>query len=165
MTCSGPEGGMIFLKNSASCQEITFESDIFPMTVKGDKWKVCGIAIVQDDKNFWALNMMESPDNEGKVHLVELKEMRDGRWGSEDNLHANAELNNIGLKWEYKTSYRMKIALNAEGICGLIMDKGGKVLSEISFKFNKAESVKSGKPALNVSGMDTSFDNVEIKGK
>lgn len=162
MRGSGDGGSFLFLKDKNTAGEITFESDITPLEAKNKGWKAVGLAIFQDGNNFWSLTLVEAPDNfkPPKFHFVELREMKNGKWGGADN-----KASKIGpLNWEYNTTYRMKMAMDANGISGQVLDKDGKVLSEVKYKFT-GDAVKIGSPALRDAGMTANFDNIEINGK
>ena len=163
---AGTKGGgsFLFLKEQKMSGDLSFEADVTPIEAKNPSWKVCGLTIFKDSKNFWALCFVEMPDKDGKKHFVELKEMKDGVWGAETKTAKNILFKNGGLNWSYNTAYRLKLALNGEGVTGTVSDKDGKLLTEIKFQFT-GDAVKTGAPALRISGMTTNFDNVEISGK
>jgi membrane protease subunit (stomatin/prohibitin family) len=164
MTCSNGNGGFMLLKDNKTSGDLSIEASITPIEAKNEDWKVGGVAVVKDEANFWAFCLIESPNNEGKKHFIEVKEMKDGKWGAEANAIKIIPTANGGLNWEYNTTYRLKLVLNSEGITGTVSDKSGKVLAEIKEQFT-GDVVKSGTPALRSSGLAVKFDNVEISGK
>ncbi|MFA6103260.1 MAG: hypothetical protein WCV67_08390 [Victivallaceae bacterium] len=164
MACSNGNGGFLLLKDNKTSGDLSIEANVTAIEAKSDGWKVGGLAVVKDDSNFWAFCFIEFPDNEGKKHFIEVKEMKDGKWGAETNAMKIVPTNNNNLNWEYNTTYRIKLVLNSEGITGTVSDKSGKVLAEIKEQFT-GDVVKSGTPALRASGLSMKFDNVEISGK
>ncbi|MHB9138599.1 MAG: hypothetical protein ACYC4Q_04260 [Victivallaceae bacterium] len=164
MTCPNGDGGFLLLKDNKTSGDLSIEANVTVVEAKSAGWKVGGLAIVKDDNNFWAFCFVEYPDNESKQHFIEIKEMKDGKWGAEANATKRVPTANSILNWEYNTTYRIKLTINSEGVSGTVFDKSGKALAEIKEQFT-GDVVKAGTPALRASGLSIKFDNVEISGK
>ena len=80
----------------------TVEGVVIPRRATGTEWKIAGLGLRVDARNFWHLALVEGPDKDGKRHFVELTEMRDGQWLAQSNLktvrHTGSE-----LAWAYGT--------------------------------------------------------------
>lgn len=163
MSCLNGNGNFLLLKDNKTSGDLIIEADVTPIEAKNEDWKVGGLGVVNGD-NFWAFCFIESPNAEGKKHFIEVKEMKDGKWGAEANAVKVIPTANGGLDWKYNTTYRLKLVLNSAGISGTVSDKSGKVLAEIKYQFT-GDVVKSGTPALRSSGLAIKFDNAEISGK
>lgn len=162
-TCNS--GTLLQLKNSTALTSLTFTAEVTPIKANNEGWKTGGLAIGSSNKNYWAFNLVESPDKDGKKHFVELAQMFDGKWNSQNNLLGTRQIKSEpGFQWQYNTTYKMRMTLTPEGISGQLMNIDDKVLVEISYKFI-ADAVKSGSAALRVTGMTVNYDNAVIDGK
>ena len=155
-------GTFLLLKNQTVCNQLNIEIDVTALRAKNADWKLCGVAIYGDDKNFWAFTLVESPDKAGKKHYVELKEMMNGTWGAESNLGAPL-VSKMSFDWQYNTVYRMKLGMAGGKVFGQLMDGQGKVVAEMAYPLT-GDVVRCGRPALRVSGMIANFGNAKISG-
>ena len=140
---------------------VAASAHVRPLEAQGKSWKIAALMLHQDDRNFWHLGLVESPDDADKRHFVELCEMRNGKWLSQSNLKQTAH-ENTGLDWQYGTTYVLRVELTPERIEGTVSDLQGNVLTRIAFAFT-GEAVKLGRPALRVSVMDAVFDDFEMQ--
>jgi hypothetical protein len=151
------------LKDKIDSSNLTFEADITPMEANSVNWKTSGIAIYKDAKNYWALNLAERPDANDKSHYIEMREMRDGKWGADQD-DAKPLLRKGGINWQYNTTYHLKLTLTPTDITGSLTDDKGKIAAE--FKFQLLDTaVKSGSPALRISSMTCNYDQAVIEAK
>lgn len=159
---SGKGGVFVNLKEKKNSSSIEFEADITPMQAESPSWKTAGLAIVLDGKNFWRLSLVETPDKDGKKHYVELKQMKDGKWG------VNTGLKNLSHKggsfnWEYNATYKMKLSIGDGKISGVMLDKDGKEVTNIAFSLGD-DAIAEGSPALTGGTMGIRYSNISIKG-
>ena len=141
-----------------------------------DGWKVAGVVVYRDGRNYWHLALVESPDSQGARHFFELQEMFQGRWlaqGLPETKLTPEESFNPGIEWEYGKPYRLRLALSPEQIVGEIFDPGGRLLFKQVYRFDNPRSVRFGRPGLDNGGFIAAFDDVrveagevvEVKGK
>ncbi|HSV75194.1 MAG TPA: hypothetical protein VLH79_15665 [Chthonomonadales bacterium] len=128
-----------------------------------DQWKVAGLAVVADERNFWHLAFVEQPDAQGGGRLVELSQMLEGRWmaqGEGETALRVAHAAGGDFAWSYGRPYRMRIALSPEGIEGTVREMDGTERVRIGFAFT-AKAVTAGRPALTTAGLAAAFDDFE----
>ena len=133
----------------------------------GSQWKIAGVAIVLDERNYWHFAFVEGPDDERerKRHFVELSEMLDGVWLSHSNAETRltvAESTGDALDWQYGRPYRIRIELTEADISGTLSEMDGKVLARKRYKLDN-KAVTSGRPALTCGGLVTAFDDAAIR--
>ncbi|OGV72737.1 MAG: hypothetical protein A3K19_02870 [Lentisphaerae bacterium RIFOXYB12_FULL_65_16] len=157
-----PENSFAFSTRPFLYSEITVETTLTVLATQGTGWKVAAVALHQDEKNFWHLALVERPDGEGKGHYIELCESRDGKWLSQMTLKSTAEENAAGT-WECNHPYRLRLALAPYGIEGTVTELDGTPVRRIAYSFSDA-AVKTGRPALRVSSIDATFDDVRTYG-
>tara|TARA_Y100000589_G_scaffold329889_1_gene377863 strand:+ start:8099 stop:8731 length:633 start_codon:yes stop_codon:yes gene_type:complete len=151
------------LKNKIQTKDVTFEAQITPLEAQTQGWKTCGIGIYTDNKNYWALNLVERPDESNKTHFVELKEMKDGKWGI-DEKHNKVILHKSGFDWQYNTTYSMKLTLNATHIIGSVADEAGKEVASFKVQFI-GDTPPAGSPILRITSIQCEYDNAVIDWK
>ena len=156
------------LENAPYGSKQVIETTIKIHKPTGNSWKVAGIAIYNNDANYWHLALVEKPEDMGKGHFIELAEMYNGAWVANwapetallQSISSNTELN-----WKYNHPYKLRIELNQDSISGFVSELDGRELSKLGFEFNHNKAVKYGKPALDNSGFEVSFDNFSSKIK
>ncbi|MGQ9730091.1 MAG: beta-galactosidase [Candidatus Zipacnadales bacterium] len=142
-------------------RRISIEATLTLSEGYGEGWKVAGVAVYADRANYWHLALVQSPDADGARHYVELSEMLNGQWLSQNKLQSTVYRIAEGEAWHYGTPYRLRIELNADGIGGTISQLDGKQLHEIRYRFTN-EAVTYGRPALRTSFFGGNFDDVVI---
>ena len=133
----------------------------------GRQWKVAGVAIVLDERNYWHFAFVEGPDSERekKRHFVELSEMLDGVWLSHSNAETRltvAESTGDALDWQYGRPYRIRLELTETEIGGTLSEMDGKVVARKRYKLDN-KAVTRGRPALACGGLVTAFDDVAVR--
>jgi len=159
----GPQNGFAVSGEGPVFGKLETEATIRLAEGVGNGWKIAGISIYVDDRNFWHLALVQAPDANAGRHYVELAEMLDGEWLSQTKLQCTAVETPAEPVWDYNTPYRLRIELSEAEIVGVISDTSGKVLYKIAYRFT-APAVKSGRPALHVSGFKGWFDDVAAEG-
>jgi hypothetical protein len=137
------------------------EVTLIPTAASAQAWKLAGIGLQRDENNFWHLALVEKPDADAKGHFVELCEMRNGQWLSQENLKRTTG-DGMAADWQYGQAYRLRLALTPRGIDGWVIDAAGKELTHIGYEFT-AEAIREGRPALKVSGLRGAFDDFSMK--
>jgi hypothetical protein len=140
----------------------TVEVTVIPRKATGKDWKIAGVGLKTDPRNFWHLAFVEAPASNDKAHHVELTEMREGKWLSQSNLKVVAS-QGTNLPWTYGTPYRLRLALTAQGIDGKVLDMSGHVLAHLAYAFS-APAVKEGRPCLRTSRLAADFDDFLFVG-
>ena len=59
---------------------VTFSATFVPARCGTNGWRVGGIALVQDQQNFWKLSLALTPPEQGGTPFMEFCEMRNGAW-------------------------------------------------------------------------------------
>ena len=133
----------------------------------GREWKIAGVAVVLDERNYWHFAFVEAPDDEThkKRHFVELSEMLDGVWLSHSNAETKltvVEAMGDALDWQYGRPYRIRIELTETEISGSLSEMDGKVLARKRYKLDN-RAVTFGRPALACGGLTVAFDDVAVR--
>lgn len=142
-------------------RRMVFEAVVRPLRAVGKDWKTAGLAVLNDEGNYWHLALVEAPDSAGKAHFVELTEMLGGRWlANFDGETALASTADEGgqLAWQYDHPYRLRIELAPDGILGTVSELDGGVLARRGWRF-AGKAVTSGRPALCTSALGATFDD------
>lgn len=136
------------------------------LTIRGAKakdWKVAGLALVDDARNFWHLALVESPTAEGAKHYLELQESYEGQW-----LAAGAEGTRLSplpggrsFEWQNDRPYRLRMELTPETLVGTVSELDGTERARFGYKFdNKAVTV--GTAGLDCGGFDAVFEDFSV---
>jgi hypothetical protein len=150
-----------WLAGSPLYTTVQCETTLVPQGARSSNWKLAGLGLWQDERNFWHLALVEKPDRDGQGHFVELCEMRDGNWLAQSNLKRTTG-DGMGVDWRYGQAYRLRLALTPRGIDGWVMAADGKELAHIAYEFS-AEAITQGRPGLKVSGLQASFDDFSMR--
>ncbi|OGV72338.1 MAG: hypothetical protein A3K19_27685 [Lentisphaerae bacterium RIFOXYB12_FULL_65_16] len=124
-------------------------------------WKIAGVAVHSDSRNYWHLALVESPDENERKHFVELSEMRTGTWlaQAQDKLKPMEFPGLPPFQWEYNHPYRLRIEMSATGIAGTIEETDGTPRWKGGWQFS-GPAVTSGRPALDNGGLKSAFRDV-----
>lgn len=167
MRAEVPEGrGYAILQIAPLAQALIVEATLIVHRSISREWKIAGIGIYLDDRNYWHLALVEAPDNQDKRHFAELSEMLDGVWNAhgEPVTRLTTEEDTGGFVWEYGRRYRLRVTLTKERIIGEIFELDGALLYRCVRRFdNKAVTV--GRPMLDCGGFIASFDNMSVEVK
>jgi len=75
--------GYAILKVALMGRSVTVEATLMVHRAISTEWKIAGIGIFVDERNYWHIALVESPDAQGKKHFAELHQMLDGVWLSD----------------------------------------------------------------------------------
>ncbi|MDJ0304662.1 hypothetical protein, partial [Dehalobacter sp.] len=151
--------------NTPEVYEMTFESEVNIENSKVDTYKVAGISVYDDSKNYWHLVLSEAPETKGKKHFVELAEMYNGKWnaqGAGDTKLSISSSYDDNFTWEYKHTYLLKISLTSNSITGSVYELDGTLKWKRKYNLSVTNSVYKGTPALTTEAFNTIFDNVKV---
>ena len=159
-TAGGPNSLAIYQK-APVCGRVTVEAEVRVREVAGESWKVAGVAVYLDSRNFWHFALVEEPNSAKRDHFVELCEMRDGEWLSQRNL--KTVVNETAPEtWKTGQTYRLRISLDPKGVEGSLTDAAGRTLFRKRYAFT-APAVTAGRPALRCGGFKASFSKLSAE--
>jgi len=144
-----------------SGKQVVVQANLILRNTTNTGWKIAGLLIQQDARNYWHLAFCESPDGDGKHHFVELTEMLDGGWLAQ--FQPATKLNQTSstgsdFNWKYDHPYRLRLELTPAGIAGTVAELDGALCTELRYTFT-TRAVTSGQPGLDVGGMHTEFSS------
>ncbi len=161
-----PRGQRSFaiLESAPYGKDLSFEATAMVKQHAGDDWAVAGIALRLDDLNYWHLALSEAPVARGKRHFVELAEMLDGVWLSENNKDSRltpAASEGRDFNWEYGVPYRLRMTLSPDAIRGELIEQDGTRRAQMGYALDN-RAVKCGRPALACAHFEARFDDVHV---
>ena len=137
---------------------VTVEAVFTPRQAERRGWEIASVAIVDDERNFWHVALVQTPPEQGCKPMVELTEMRDGEWLAQSNLKVEID-EASDLKWAFGSPYRLSLSMDRGGITGTILAPDGKRILRKRYAFTAA-AVTRGRPALRTSGIAGTFTEV-----
>ncbi len=155
--------GFAILADVPTAGKQTFTARLTVEDDSGDGWGVAGIALIDDERNFWHLALVRSPKDEPRPPSFELAEMYQGKWLSQQTL----ELDHLESEGGWKVGETLLFTLVNEGsgILGEIKTLDGQTRFNCHFRFSGPASTQ-GRPALHVSGgMKGTFSQVEVRNR
>ena len=157
--CTMSNGNGIAVYEAAPlASNVAVEAVFTPLQTERVGWNVASVAIVDDERNYWHLALVQTPLAHGCRPMVELAEMRDGEWLAQSNLKVEAD-GASGVTWAFGSPCRLKLSLDKGGITGTITASDGKQVLRKRYVFTSA-AVMRGRPALRVSGFAGTFSEI-----
>lgn len=150
--------GIAVYEAAPLASNVAVEAVFVPRAAARLGWGVASVAIVEDARNYWHLALVQSPPEEGCKPRLELVEMREGNWLAQGNLKQEAH-EESARTWSFGEAYRLTLALDHEGITGVVAARDGDLLMRRRFAFS-GPAVTRGRPALRVAGFTGSFTEV-----
>jgi len=138
--------------------QASVEATFTPRKAGGKDWDIAGVVLIDDERNFWHLALVQAPPEHGSAHSMELAEMRDGRWLAHLNLKIETE-QYADAKWEFGKGCRLRLSLDAQGVEGTVSDADGRRLMHKRLAFS-ADAVRQGRPGLRAAGMTGEFTDL-----
>ncbi|HEY3320999.1 MAG TPA: beta-galactosidase [Planctomycetota bacterium] len=170
MTCADAGKDQALLAAAPIGARVFLQADVKLTRATGKHWKVAGLCVSKDDKNFWHLALCETPDDSGKKHSVELCEMLGGTWLAQYQAGTKLdqkEAKGNGFAWEYNHAYRLSIELTPDSVTGQVQELDGTVRTKIIFVLpndqNAATAVTCGRPGLTSGGFQSNFTALSTK--
>ena len=145
-------------------EDVSVEAEVRPDGAGTNGWATLGVAIHDDDRNFWHVALVRSPPEEGpERHTFELCEMRDGVWLSQGIDKLKCLRRNHKGTWKYGETYDMSLRLDptAQVIFGVIKNSAGEMLFSCAYELPAAarrdaspyhKAVVRGRPAFHSTG-------------
>ena len=145
-------------------EDVSVEAEVRPEGAGTNGWATLGVAIHDDDRNFWHVALVRSPPEEGpERHTFELCEMRDGVWLSQGIDKLKCLRRNHKGTWKYGETYDMSLRLDptAHVIFGVIKNSAGETLFSCAYELPAAarrdasphrKAVVRGRPAFHSTG-------------
>lgn len=154
---------ILTLKNPVEYRSatVTAEVKIMEKNAPADAWKICGLLLMRDKKNFIQLALVEPPDQTGRKGFIEFGQMKEGKWGSEAGIIKGKVRE--AFQWQYGVEYKLRMKLTPESVIGEVLDDQGKVLTTLSMSFTSDEAVKSGSVAFRCAWVKADLTDVEVE--
>lgn len=152
------------LEESPHGKAVSLEVTLTVRERRGEEWVVAGAAVRQDGRSFWHMALIESPASQGNEHHVELTEMLDGQWlsqNAEGSRLTAAEQVGWDFDWQYGRPYRVRIHLTPERIDGYVTELDGTQRAHLAYVLDNG-AVTSGQPALHSGTCEAAFDDVRV---
>ena len=143
------------LPDHPRAEDVHVETELRPEGAGTNGWATLGVAIHDDDRNFWHVALVRSPPEEGvERHTFELCEMRDGVWLSQDIDKLTRLWRVHRGTWKYGERYDASLRLDctARVISGVIKNAAGEVLFSCAYKLPASKAVARGRPAFHSTG-------------
>jgi hypothetical protein len=135
---------------AARGRRATVSARVVPEACDNKEWATLGIALHDDDANFWHLALVKSPEAMG-WQRYELAEMLNRRWPSQNTVKCTEH--RIYRDWEYGKAYDLALELAPEGISGRITAADtGETVFRCAYAFGDEDSVRMGRPAAHSTG-------------
>jgi len=158
LRAGGLEAPFAILQTAPVSKRVSVETDVVLSKATGESWKVCGVAIMHDTANFWHFALVVPPNSQKPAFSCELCEMRNGQWLAQGNLKLTVN-ESTSEPWRFGERYRLRLALDPEGIEGSLADAQGRVLERKRYAFS-GEAVTAGRPALHCNGFEATFTRI-----
>jgi hypothetical protein len=136
--------------------------------VESNTYKVSGLTVYANERNFWHLALVESPDKTQRY--IELAENWNGTWNAqyaEGSILGGTTVNG-GFNWEYNHPYKLRLEITETSIVGSIYETDGTLKWKQEYRlYNQENSVKAGIPGFTSYGMNVEFrayktENIEV---
>ncbi len=157
--CSEPERDFAAPARAPHGRRVAVEAVLTLREASAKGWKIAGLAVRRDDRNYWHLAMIEAPDDQGKRRSVELSEMLEGTWLAQWQEGTKlAPLPGEGgeFAWEYGRPYRLRIEMAPSGITGTVREMDGTLRAKRGFAF-AGKAVTAGQPGLTAGGFRAEY--------
>lgn len=127
-------------------------------------WRTVGLVVGPDSKNYFQLALIEPPPTGTDKRFVELKQMKDGKWGSGSGL-PKPEYRQY-FRWENDQVYTLKLTVGSQEIVGVVTDEAGKAVVTLTIPVSDASlAVTTGVPMLRASGIIGEISNLKAETK
>ena len=121
-------------------------------------WATLGVALHDDDRNYWHVALVQAPPENGGGRHFELCEMRGGQWLSQHQDKLVCTEQRQARRWNYGETLDLSIESTPEGIRGEARDASGASIWSMRYAFpapdadGSVKAVTCGVPALHVNG-------------
>ena len=131
---------------------------ITPERTGTNGWSTVGVALVDDERNYWHAALVQAPPENGGAHFFELQEMRNGTWLAVHEDHLKSTKAWQRGNWSFGATYDFTLESTPAGIEAKVADASGKVIWEAGYAYPAPEAdgsvraVTRGRPALHANG-------------
>ena len=122
-------------------------------------WKMAGLVIYIDERNYWYLALAEQPDGTDLDHYIELSQIYEGQWFAQERLR-KVSSGNMQLDWQYDHPYRLTLSMRDGMITGSAHQLDGTLITEQAYKLDE-QTVDHGRPGLDNGGFLVAFDDFQ----
>jgi hypothetical protein len=168
LVTDSPGDNMVWHSSSPELQTGAIETSATPVrrlppgTRAG--WAFTGLLLFQDTRNYWHLALVEGPDGQRYIELVE---NFNGVWQAQAQpaTRLPLELRESG-SWRYNTRYQLTIRLERPRITAVVRETAtGKRVFLASYRLSdRIPAVGSGRPGLHSAQIETVFGPVSAQG-
>ena len=149
---------------AAAPAEFSAAVKITGQTPNEKAWRTVGLVLGPDSKNYFQLALIEPPPSGNEKRFVELKQMKDGKWGSGAGL-PKSEYRQY-FRWENDQTYTLKLTVGSREIAGVVTDEAGKDVVTLTIPVSDAaQAVSTGIPMLRASGIVGEIGNLKMETK
>ena len=166
-------GGLAVYEVAPRAAKVKVSATITPASAGTNGWATLGVALVDDERNYWHLALVQAPPDDKwnpGGHFFELCEMRDGAWLAQITDKLKQERSEQHGSWRYGETYSFTLETDGAGIQGEVRDASGKLIFARRFAFpatasgaincapptggsrSCATAVTCGRPALHANG-------------
>ena len=137
---------------------VRISARITPEQAGTNSWSTFGVALVDDDRNYWHAALVQAPPENGGRHYFELTEMREGRWLAQHNDKLAVTHQRQTAHWVFGETYEILIECTTVGISGSVKNAQGEVIWEMGYAYPEpsaggmVKAVTCGRPALHANG-------------
>ncbi|MBQ3289824.1 MAG: hypothetical protein IJH50_10475 [Kiritimatiellae bacterium] len=158
---SSSMGGFATYLDAPRSAKVRVSASLMPAIAGTNGWATLGVALVDDDRNFWHLALVQAPPNaDGRpgARFFELCESRNGTWLAQNDDKLKVERSERHGSWRYGETYVLTLATDGAGIQGEVRDASGRTLFVQRYAFPVAAAdgtvaaVTCGRPALHANG-------------
>ena len=142
----------------ARSAKVRVSARVVPQAAGTNGWATLGVALFDDDRNYWHAALVQAPPENGGNRHFELCEMRGGQWLSQQRDKLVCTEQRQTRTWNYGEVLDLSIESTPEGIRGEVRDASGASIWCMRYAFPVAVSdgtvkaVTCGVPALHANG-------------
>lgn len=147
-------GGLATYEAAPRAAKVKVSATVTPASAGTNGWATLGVALVDDERNYWHLALVQAPPDDKwnpRGHFFELCEMRDGAWLAQITDKLKQERSEQHGSWRYGETYSFTLETDGAGIQGEVRNAAGKLIFARRFAFS-APAVTCGRPALHANG-------------
>ena len=140
-----------FPAGAERARRVGVSARVVPQSCDNNGWATLGIAVHDNEANFWHLALVKSADDKGGWRRYELAEMLDQQWSSQRTVKCREV--RVFRDWEFGKAYDLAMELSPEGVRGKItVADTGEIVFRCEYVFGDSKSVRQGRPAAHSTG-------------
>ena len=124
-------GGLATYEAAPRAAKVKVSATITPASAGTNGWATLGVALVDDERNYWHLAFVQAPPDDKwnpGGHFFELCEMRDGAWLAQITDKLKQERFEQHGSWSYGQTYAFTLFTDGSGIQGEVRDAADKLI-------------------------------------